>query len=147
MADTHVRKFVLVPKDALKQLSQSNDEERKALSASTVHRPHVPADVSAVRVAQQLIEFLTNKELTDRPVKLGIHEEDEDPAVRAVQNAEIAQGIAAALNQIRQQRQPQQQRWQQQQQPHTPEPLVHVRRLFDPPADPRTLQPTPPPSS
>src|SRR5271170_8462675 len=115
MADTHVRKFVMVPAEALDRLAQSGahqnrvDAQRKALSASVEHKPHVPAAVAAARAADELAEFLANKELTDRPIKLGIHEEEEDPAVIAARNNATAQTITAAVHQILQQQQQQQQ--------------------------------------
>src|SRR5271170_7091653 len=133
MADTHVSKFLMVPAEALDRLAQSGahqkrvEAQHKDLFASVEHKPHVPAAVAAARAADELAEFLANKELTDRPIKLGIHDDGEDPAVRAVQNAELAQSIAAALNQIQQQQRQQQQR----RQPATPDLALHVRRLFD----------------
>jgi hypothetical protein len=78
MGDTHVRKFVMMPSEALSRLtSQYPSVHRTAADTArremgTIVDRDYPDEIKKVQIAQKLIELKTQKEMLERPLKLGI---------------------------------------------------------------------------
>jgi len=80
---THVRKFVLVPAEALARIANPMPDVHRTYAdaaqrnmQSVLERGHIPADIRKVLYTQELIDYLTQKKILEQPVRLSIEEEE-----------------------------------------------------------------------